>query len=130
MSNNDEIIDKLQAIVSQFKITPNSEIDIDQLHQTVSDLETILPQLQFELTNARMDSNWEQAKKLREAEKECRKALDSVRSAILRSTIIGMKQENLNEMQRLLDEVQTASKTQRRIDVIIASLRFVRKFFG
>jgi hypothetical protein len=130
MSNNDEIIDKLQAIVSQFKITPNSEIDIDQLHQTVSDLETILPQLQFELINARMDSNWEQANKLREAEKECRKALDSVSAAILRSTIIGINQENLNEMQKILDEVQTASKNQRRIDVIIASLRFVRKFFS
>ncbi|MGH1397581.1 MAG: hypothetical protein ACRAVC_26615 [Trichormus sp.] len=130
MSNNDEIIDKLQAIVSQFKITPNSEIDIEQLHQTVSDLETILPQLQFELINARMDSNWEQANKLREAEKECRKALDSVSAAILRSTIIGINQENLNEMQKILDEVQSASKTQRRIDVIIASLRFVRKFFG
>ncbi|UKO97891.1 hypothetical protein [Nostoc sp. UHCC 0870] len=130
MLTNDEIVDKLQAIVSQLKITSDPEINIEQLHQTTSDLENILPQLQFEVTNARMDSNWEQAKKLREAEKECKKALDSVRSAILRSTIIGINQENLNEMQKILDEVQTASKNQRRIDVIIASLRFVRKFFG
>jgi hypothetical protein len=130
MSTNDEIFDKLQAIISQLKITPDQEINIEQLHETASDLENILPQLQFEVTNARMDSNWEQAKKLREAEKECKKAIDSVRSAILRSTIIGINQENLNEMQKILDEVQIASKNQRRIDVIIASLRFVRKFFG
>lgn len=130
MSTNDEIVEKLQAIISQLNLTSNTKIDVEKLHQTASDLENILPQLQFETTNARIDGNWEEAKKLKEAEKECKQALESVRATIISSTIIGINQDNLREMQKILGEVDTASKTQRRIDFILASLRFVRKFFA
>ncbi|AFY46179.1 hypothetical protein Nos7524_0257 [Nostoc sp. PCC 7524] len=129
MLNNDEIVNKLQTIISQLQISSSNQIDVERLNQTELELERILSQLQFELTNARMESNWQQANKLREAYKECQNALDSVRSAIMRSTIIGMNQENLHEMQKILDDVQTASTTQRRIDFIISSLRFVKRLF-
>jgi hypothetical protein len=130
MSANDEVINQLQTIVSQFKNNSNNQIDVEQLHKIEADLENILPQLQFDLTNARMESNWEQAQQWREAYQECQNALDGVRSAIVRSTIIGINQNNLTQMQKILDDVKAASKTQRRISLIISSLRFVKKILG
>ncbi|MBD2255891.1 hypothetical protein [Nostoc parmelioides] len=127
MSNNDEILDKLQTIVSQLQVVPSNQIDVPQLKQIETDLESILPQLQFELTAARMDGNWVEANELREAYEECDNALDRVRAAIIKSTIIGINQENLTEMRRILDEVKAASKTQKKIKLIVSSLRLVRK---
>lgn len=130
MPNNDEIINKLQTIVSQLKIVPSNQIDALQLNQIEADLGTLLPQIQFELTSARMDANWEDANELREAYQECENALDLVRAAIIKSTIIGINQENLIEMQKVLDEVKTTSRNQGRIKLIVSSLRLVRKLFG
>ncbi|WP_414755516.1 hypothetical protein [Anabaena sp. CCY 9910] len=129
MSDNDEILDKLQTIVSQLQVVPSNQIDVPQLKQIETDLDSILPQLQFELTAARMDGNWAEANELREAYEECNNALDRVRAAIIKSTIIGINQENLTEMRRILDEVKTASKTQRKIKLIVSSLRLVQKLF-
>jgi hypothetical protein len=129
MSDNDEILDKLQTIVSQLQVVPSNQIDVPQLKQIETDLDSILPQLQFEMTAARMDGNWAEANEFREAYEECNNALDRVRAAIIKSTIIGINQENLTEIRRILDEVKTASKTQRKINLIVSSLRLVRKLF-
>ncbi|ABA23021.1 conserved hypothetical protein [Trichormus variabilis ATCC 29413] len=129
MSDNDEILDKLQTIVLQLQVVPSNQIDVPQLKQIETDLDSILPQLQFELTAARMDGNWEEANELREAYEECNNALDRVRAAIIKSTIIGINQENLTEMRKILDEVKAASKTQKKIKLIVSSLRLVQKLF-
>lgn len=142
MSTNDEIVEKLQNLISQINTASSSNVNsqlpnstdadafLETLRQTELDLVNILPQLQFEVTNARVKGNWDEVDKLRKAEQECKKALNSVRAAIVRSTVIGINPHNLTEMQTILDEIKTASQTQRRIDFIIASLRFVRKFLG
>ncbi|QLE54735.1 hypothetical protein [Nostoc sp. TCL26-01] len=130
MSTNDEVINQLQTVIFQLKNNSNQQIDVQELHKIEAELENILPQIQFELTNARMESNWEQAQQLSEASQECQNALNSVRSAIIRSTIIGINQDNLTEMQKILDEVKAASKTQQRINIIISSLRFVKRILG
>ncbi|HBW33089.1 hypothetical protein H6G49_04505 [Nostoc sp. PCC 7120 = FACHB-418] len=129
MSNNDEILNKLQTIVYQLQVVSSNQIDVLELNQIETDLESILPQLQFEMTDARMDGNWAEANELREAYEECKNALERVRAAIIKSTIIGINQENLTEMRRILDEVQTTSKTQKKLKLIVSSLRLVQKLF-
>jgi len=129
MSNNDEILNKLQTIVYQLQVVSSNQIDVLELNQIETDLESILPQLQFEMTDARMDGNWAEANELREAYEECKNALERVRAAIIKSTIIGINQENLTEMRRILDEVQTTSKTQKKLKLIVSSLRLGQKLF-
>ncbi|WP_427162357.1 hypothetical protein ACQFX9_12830 [Aliinostoc sp. HNIBRCY26] len=128
MSTNDEIVEKLQTIVD--KIKPDADIDIEQLRQIKSDLENIWSQLQFERIDARKNKKWREADKLRDAEQECKQAIDIVQSAILRPILIGKNQDNLQEMQKILGEVKTAAKTQERIDFIIKSLSFLRRILA
>ncbi|BAT54995.1 hypothetical protein NOS3756_39710 [Nostoc sp. NIES-3756] len=127
MQNNDELINKSQTLLTQLKNIPNNQIKIEQLHQIQAELASLLPQIQFELTSARMDSRWDEASEYRQVYQECENALDSVRTAIFKSTIIGINQDNLTELQKILDEVKTASKTQQRIKLVISSLRLVQK---
>ncbi|BCL38119.1 hypothetical protein [Nostoc sp. MS1] len=127
MQSNNELINKLQTILTKLKNLPNNQIKIEQLNQIETELASLLPQIQFELTTARIDSKWDDANEYRQVYQECENALDSVRTAIFKSTIIGINQENLIELQKILDEVKTASKTQQRIKLVMSSLRLVQK---
>lgn len=129
IADNYEILDKLQSIVSLIKASPNQQIDIQKLDQAEDDLQNILPQLQFALLNAQEQRNWEQVNKLRSAVRECKDTLNSVRAAIVRATIIGINPVNLAEMQKILQEIKSMSKTNTQIDYIIYVLRFMRKLF-
>ncbi|BAY09765.1 hypothetical protein [Calothrix sp. NIES-2098] len=129
ITDNDEILDKLQAIISRLKAVPNNQIDVLHLNNTEDELQNILPQLQFALFNAQDAKNWEQVDKLRQAVRECKDTLNSVRAAIIRATIIGIKPANLAEMQKILQEIKSTAKIKSQIDYVIYVLRFMRKLF-
>ncbi len=129
ITDSHEILEKLQEIVSQLKAIPSNQIDVPHLNNTEDELQNILPQLQFALFNAQDEKNWEQVNKLRDAVHECKDTLNSVRAAIIRATIIGIKPANLAEMQKILQEIKSTAKTKSQIDYIIYVLRFMRKLF-
>ncbi|WP_236556929.1 hypothetical protein [Calothrix sp. PCC 7507] len=124
----DNILDKLQAIIHRLQ-SINNQIDLPKLNETEEDLQNILPQIQFSLINAQEARNWEQVNKLRQAVRECKDTLNSVRAAIIRATIININPGNISEMQKILQEIKTASKTQQKTEYVISLLRFVRKLF-
>lgn len=129
ITESNDILEQLRDIVLQLKAIPNNHIDVSNLDNIEQDLQNILPQLQFALLNAQEEKNWQQVNKLREAVRECKDTLNSVRVAIIRATIIGINPTNIAEMQKILQEIKSNSKTQSQVEYIVYVLRFMRKLF-
>ncbi|MEH1925713.1 hypothetical protein [Nostoc sp.] len=123
------ILDTFAEIISQLKEVPGNQIDLGQLNKTEEKLQDILFQLNFELVNAQHQKNWENVNKYKLAVSECKLTLDRVRAAIINVSIIGIDQKNLAQMQKILEEIETARKTQVNIDLAIRLLGFLRKLF-
>ncbi|MEH2300566.1 MAG: hypothetical protein V7K88_16590 [Nostoc sp.] len=126
---NDNILDTFTEIISHFQAIPGNKINLEQLNNTEEKLFDIRSQLQFELLNAQNQRNWKQINKLELALTECKLTLNSVRAAIINVSIIGINQENLAQMQKILQEINTARKTQVNIDFAIRLLGFLRRLF-
>ncbi|MFN6569213.1 hypothetical protein [Dendronalium sp. ChiSLP03b] len=126
-SNN--ILDIFAAIISQLQAIPSNQINSQQLSNTEEKLQEILSQLQFELLNAQEQKNWEQVNQLSLVVAECKNTLNSVRASIFRVNIIGINQQNLAELQKISQDIDTARKTQLKIDFAIHLLGFLRKLF-
>ncbi|MGF1933799.1 MAG: hypothetical protein RM347_005290 [Nostoc sp. ChiQUE02] len=126
---NVKILDNFAEIISQFQGTPGNQINLEQLNNTEEKLRDILSQLQFELLNAQQKRNWEEVNKLELALTECQLTLNRVTAAIINVSIIGINQNNLAEMQKILQEIDTARKTQVNIDFAIRLLGFLRGLF-
>ncbi|MEH2049060.1 hypothetical protein [Nostoc sp.] len=123
------ILDTFAEIISQLKEVPGNQIDLEQLNKTEEKLQDILFQLNFELVNAQRQKNWENVNKYKLAVSECKLTLDRVRAAIINVSIIGIDQKNLAQMQKILEEIDTARKTQVNIDLAIRLLGFLRRLF-
>ncbi len=123
------ILDKLKEIIYRLQPVKNNQIDLLTLKKTEEDLENLRPQFQFAKISAQEDSNWEQVSKLSQALDQCDQTLDSVRAAKIKQTIVGVNPANLSEMQKILKEIKTASKTQQTTEYVIHLLSFVRKLF-
>ncbi|WP_375493562.1 hypothetical protein [uncultured Nostoc sp.] len=123
------ILDTFAEIISQLKEVPGNQIDLEQLNKTEEKLQDILFQLNFELVNAQRQKNWENVNKFKLAVSECKLTLDRVRAAIINVSIIGIEQKNLVQMQKILEEIETARKTQVNIDLAIRLLGFLRNLF-
>jgi cell shape-determining protein MreC len=126
---SDNILDTFAEIISQLKEVPDNLIELEQLNNTEEKLRDILFQLQFELVNAQHQKNWEEVNKFKLAVSECQLTLNKVRAAIINVSIIGINQTNLVQMQKILDEIETARKTQVNIDLAIRLLGFLRRLF-
>ncbi|BAY29125.1 hypothetical protein NIES2107_09660 [Nostoc carneum NIES-2107] len=129
ITESNDILEQLRDIVLQLKAVPNNHIDVSNLESIEQDLQNILPQLQFALLNAQEEKNWQQVNKLREAVRECKDTLNSVRAAIIRATIIGINPANIAEMQKILQEIKSNAQTQSQVEYIVYVLRFMRKLF-
>ena len=125
----DNILDAFAEIIYHFQAIPGNQINLEQLNKTEEKLFDIRSQLQFELLNAQNQRNWKQINKLELALTECKLTLNSVRAAIINVSIIGINQENLAQMQKILQEINTARKTQVNIDFAIRLLGFLRRLF-
>ncbi|MEH2406038.1 hypothetical protein [Nostoc sp.] len=125
----DNILDTFAEIISQFQAIPGNQINLEQLNNTEEKLLEIFSQLQFELLNAQNQRNWKQINKLELALTECKLPLNSVRAAIINVSVIGINRENIAQMQKILEEIDTARKTQANIDFAIHLLGFLRKLF-
>ncbi|MEH2116113.1 hypothetical protein [Nostoc sp.] len=123
------ILDTFAEIISQLKEVPGNQIDLEQLNKTEEKLQDILFQLNFELVNAQRQKNWENVNKFKLAVSECKLTLDRIRAAIINVSIIGIDQKNLAQMQKILEEIETARKTQVNIDLAIRLLGFLRRLF-
>jgi hypothetical protein len=125
----DKILDTFAEIISQIKEVPDNQIDLEQLNNTEEKLRDILFQLQFELLNAQHQKNWQEVNKFKLAVSECQLTLNQVRAAIINVSIIGINQKNMVQMQKILEEIETARKTQVNIDLAIRLLGFLRRLF-
>ncbi len=125
----DKILDAFAEIISQLKEVPGNQIDLEQLNNTEEKLRDILFQLQFELLNAQHQKDWEKVNKLELAVSECQLTLNKVRALIINVSIIGINPENRAQMQKILEEIDTARKTQVNIDFAIRLLGFLRRLF-
>ncbi|MBD2529085.1 hypothetical protein H6G97_05675 [Nostoc flagelliforme FACHB-838] len=124
-----KILNTFAEIISQLKEVPDNKIDLQHLNNTEEKLQDILSQLQFELLNAQKQKNWEKVNKFKLAVSECQLTLNKVRAAIINVSIIGINQNNLAQMQKILEEIDTARKTQVNIDLAIRLLGFLRRLF-
>ncbi len=125
----DKILDSFAEIISHLKEVSDNKIDLEQLNNTEEKLQSILFQLNFELVNSQRQKNWEEVNKLERAVSECKLTLDKLRAAIINVSIIGINQKNLAQMQKILEEIETARKTQVNIDLAIRLLGFLRRLF-
>ncbi|MBN4006787.1 hypothetical protein [Nostoc sp. LPT] len=128
MSTNN-ILDTFAEIIFQLQEISGNQIDLEKLNNTEEKLQDILFQLNFELVNAQRQKNWEKVNKFQRAVSECKLTLDRVRAAIINVSIIGINPKNLAQMQKILEEIETARKTQVNIDLAIRLLGFLRKLF-
>ncbi|MGJ5628419.1 hypothetical protein [Nostoc sp. CALU 1950] len=123
------ILDPFAEIISQLQEVTDKQIDLEQLNNTEEKLRNILFQLQFELVNAQHQKNWEEVNKFELAVSECQLTLNKVRAAIINVSIIGINPKNRAQMQQILEEIETARKTQVYIDLAIRLLGFLRRLF-
>ncbi|MDF5736683.1 MULTISPECIES: hypothetical protein [unclassified Nostoc] len=126
---NDKILDTFAEIIFQLQEVPGNQIDLKQLNNIEETLRDILFQLQFELINVQHQKNWEEVNKFKLAVSECQVTLNKVRAAIINVSIIGINQQNLAQMQKILEEIDTARKTQVNIDLAIRLLGFLGRLF-
>ncbi|MHC0063737.1 hypothetical protein ACWATR_12670 [Nostoc sp. UIC 10890] len=123
------ILDPFAEIISQLQEVTDKQIDLEQLNNTEEKLRNILFQLQFELVNAQHQKKWEEVNKFELAVSECQLTLNKVRAAIIKVSIIGINPKNRAQMQQILEEIETARKTQVYIDLAIRLLGFLRRLF-
>ncbi|MBE9209471.1 hypothetical protein IQ244_23830 [Nostoc sp. LEGE 06077] len=123
-------IDGLTTIIAQLQTEPRDSIDLTKLQKTEDELEDILLILQFELKQAKDKSNWDLVNTLRPAIHECKYTIDSVRAAIINKIVIGVNSENVQEMQKILANIDEARKTQMQINVAIGLFSFLRKLLS
>ncbi|BAY14915.1 hypothetical protein NIES2109_37260 [Nostoc sp. HK-01] len=123
-------IDGLSTIIAQLQAEPKDSIDLQKLQNTENELQDILLMLQFELKQAKDKSNWDLVNTLRPAIHECKYTIDSVRAAIINKIVIGVNSENIQEMQKILADIDEARKTQMQINVAIGLFSFLRKLLS
>ncbi|MBD2488742.1 hypothetical protein [Aulosira sp. FACHB-615] len=123
-------IDSLATIIQQLQAEPKNSIDLPKLQSTEDELEDILLMLQFELKQAKDKSNWDLVNTLRPAIQECKYTIDSVRAAIINKIVIEVNSDNFAEMQKILANIDEASKTQTQINVAIGLFGFVRRLLS
>ncbi|MBU7586102.1 MAG: hypothetical protein KAF91_25080 [Nostoc sp. TH1S01] len=123
-------IDGLSTIIKQLQAEPKDSIDVQKLQQTEDELEDILLMLQFELKQAKDNSNWDLVNTLRPAIHECKYTIDSVRAALINKIVIGVNSENSQEMQKILANIDEARKTQMQINIAISLFGFLRKLLS
>ncbi|MBD2436888.1 hypothetical protein [Nostoc sp. FACHB-110] len=127
---DNKTIDKLITILEQLKAAPSDSIDLAKLQQTEDKLEDILLTLQFELKLAKDKSNWDLVNKLRPAVQECKYTIDSIRAAIINKIVIGVNSENIQEMEKILDNINQARQTQLEINAVIGLFGFLRRLLS
>lgn len=127
---DNKTIDKLIIIIEQLKAEPSHSIDLAKLQQTEDKLEDILLTLQFELKLAKEQGNWDLVNKLRPAVQECKSTIDSMRAAIINKIVIGVNSENIQEMQKILDNINQARTTQIEINAIVGLFGFLRRLLS
>ncbi|MCC5639075.1 hypothetical protein LC593_25235 [Nostoc sp. CHAB 5844] len=127
---DNKTIDGLATIIKQLQAEPSDSIDVQKLQQTENKLADILLMLQFELKQAKEQRNWDLVNTLRPAIHECRYTIDSVRAAIINKIVIGINPENIQEMQKILDNIDEARKTQMPINVVIGLFGFLRRILS
>ncbi|MBE9005362.1 hypothetical protein IQ259_09970 [Fortiea sp. LEGE XX443] len=127
---DNKTINGLVIIIKQLQSEPSDSIDLQKLQQLEDKLEDILLTLQFELKQAKDKSNWDSVNKLRPAVRECKYTIDSIRAAIINKIVIGVNSENLQEMQKILQNLEEAHQTQMQINVVIGLFGFLRRLLS
>jgi hypothetical protein len=138
MSHNDAaptgadlLIDRLKTLITT--LIPNSQSGgAAQLNTAVlaiaeQQLKDMLPMLQFELMDAEDAGNWEQVDRLSQAVNECKTALNAVRAASLRATVIGLDDQDLAEMRQIRQQIEAAAKTKRWLETFLQTVNFLRR---
>jgi hypothetical protein len=127
---DNKTIDGLITIIEQLKAEPSDSIDLQKLQQAENKLEDILLTLNFELKQAKNQGNWDLVNKLRPAVQECKYTIDSIRAAIINKIVIGVNSDNLQEMEKILENINEARKTQMQINVVISLFGFLRRLLS
>jgi len=129
----DALFDRLQALLQtlQMGLTgSNPAIAIPVLENAARQLNALLPMLQFEKMDAEEAGDWEQVDELDRAIAECQSALNTVQAAILRARVIGVNPQDLSEMQQIRRQMDTAARTQRRLQTVIRVVGLIRRIAG
>jgi hypothetical protein len=127
---DNKTIDGLATIIKQLQAEPRNSIDLEKLQQTEDKLEDILLMLQFEFKQAKDKNNWDLVNTLRPAIHECKYTIDSVRAAIINKIVIEVDSENMQEMQKILKNIDEERKTQMQINVAIGLFSFLRRLLS
>lgn len=127
---DNQTIDALIKIIEQLKAEPSDSIDFQKLQQTEDKLEDILLTLQLDRKQAQADENWDLVNNLRPAIQECKSTIDSIKTAIFHKIVIEVDSANLQEMQKILSDIEEARKTQVKINFVIGLFSFLRRLLS
>lgn len=127
---DNQTIDALIKIIEQLKAEPRDSIDFQKLQQTEDKLEDILLTLQLDRKQAQADENWDLVNNLRPAIQECKSTIDSIKTAIFHKIVIEVDSANLQEMQKILSDIEEARKTQVKINFVIGLFSFLRRLLS
>jgi hypothetical protein len=132
-SGSDALIDRLQTLIDT--LAPQSDssagslqgLSTAMLEAVENQLNDILPMLQFELMDAEDAGEWEQVDRLNDAITTCKSALNAVRAAILRQTVINYRPQDIAEIKRIRAQIDAAARTQQRLAALLQVAKFIRR---
>lgn len=130
--NRDALIESLHQIITA--IAPPGEtstgaqkLDIRRLEQIEQQLNNLLPMLQFERLDAEDARDWDGVDGLTQTIDACKDALNRVRAAILRATVIPLHDQDLAELSALKDKIDAAARTGGQFQAVLSVLSFVQR---
>jgi len=132
-SGSDALIDRLQTLIDTLAPQSNSSagslqgLSTAMLEAVENQLNDILPMLQFELMDAEDAGEWEQVDRLNDAIATCKSALNAVRAAILRQTVINYRPQDIAEIKRIRAQIDAAARTQQRLAALLQVAKFIRR---
>ena len=116
-----EILEKLRAIINSLPKLESSDtkIDIPTLQKAEENLNDLLAMFQSVKIQARREGNWDLLQIVRPAIRDCADALDAVRAAIIRGVVIGLHQQDMQEMKDIRERINRAAKAQQVFDGLV-----------
>lgn len=130
--NRDALIELLHQIITAIAprveaSTGTQKLDIRGLEQIERQLNNMLPMLQFERLDAEDARDWDGVDGLTQTIDACKDALNRVRAAILRATVIPLHDQDLAELSDLKDKIDTAARIGGQFQVVLSVLNFVQR---
>ncbi|MEH2194725.1 MAG: hypothetical protein V7K98_19055 [Nostoc sp.] len=123
-----QIINSIDSIAN---LSTGKPINLQVFEQARKSLENILSRLQFALSEAQDEENWELEDLLYESIKECEDAFNAVTSARLTQVLIRPDHDQIiADLRNIKQDIDAAIQTEKVLNFFISLARVVIRFAG